>query len=225
MKLHRPLPALWRDEDGGPAIEFGLIAIILIFITFSILEFGFVLYQYNSADKATQMGARFAATSWPVAAGLESVDCRTSPGNTDPFGTPCQAGDNFGVVTCTSTACTCAGGLCPAEITGALRSNGNCPGGTEFGCIVERMQGVYRFLTPANVQIIYRDIPELRFKGRGYILNQNPTGGVVPEIEVRVVNLDIPLFVAGPIIGVTTLTMPTIRSTLIGEDMNSGAQS
>ena len=234
MNLHRPTRALWRDETGGPAVEFGFIAMFLIFITFAVLEFGFILYQYNSAEKATQMGARLAATSWPVAQGLESVDCRTS-NNTIPFGDPCQASDNFGVVTCNSGGCACSGGLCPAEITGTLRpsTDPNCidaaglgtVSGTEFGCIVQRMRGVYPFITPANVEIIYRDIPELRFKGRGYIAAQNPSGGVVPEIEVRVINLGINLFIAGPIVGIDTLTMPTIRSTLVGEDMNSGGQT
>ncbi len=230
---HHRLRAFSADERGGPAVEFALIAFPLLLLTFGILEFGFALYQWNAAEKATQLGARLAVASWPVASGLESVDC-TKPDFSN-LGNQCLASDTFGTITCTSNSttnrcadpdvsvtATCTGGYDPSST--ASRPAGALNGDAIFRNIWQRMCGVHPFITPANVQITYTDIPQLRFAGRGYT-SLLTAGGVVPEVEVRLRNMNFNFILAGPMIGLDTLPMPQTRATLIGEDMNSGPQS
>lgn len=218
----RTVAALWRNRSGAAAVEFAMIAILLFFFTFAIFEFGWGLWHFNSAEKATQLGVRLASTSWPVATGLELVDCKN---DNVAFGKNCNdaaaGGVTFGTVTCTGTSggvnCSKTGCTvfdCSKIVDGAGRN-------TSFTNIVTRMQGVYPLIERTNVQIIYRDVPALRWAGRSYDVDIFPAGGVVPEIEVRLVNMSIPLWLAGPIVGVTSIPMPTTRATAIGEDMNS----
>ena len=213
---HDHLHAFLADKGGGPAVEFALIAVPLLLITFGILEFGFALYQWNAAEKATQLGARLAVASWPIPNGLETVDCK----NTQNLGDTCAAGDSFGTITCTSSST----GACSAATASCSGGSGYSGARNDiFRNICARMQGVHPFITPQNVQISYTDIPQLRFAGRGYTSTLT-AGGVVPEIEVRLRNMNFNFVLAGPMFGVDTLPMPQTRATLIGEDMNSGPQ-
>src|SRR3954447_23988403 len=55
------------SEAGAAAVELAIIFPFLLMVTFGIIEFGFVLYQMNMAEKATQFGVRKAVTWDPVA--------------------------------------------------------------------------------------------------------------------------------------------------------------
>ena len=59
-----------RDDDGGVLIEFTLIFMLLVSTTFAVVDIGYALWQWNSAEKATQLGTRKAAVSYPVATNL-----------------------------------------------------------------------------------------------------------------------------------------------------------
>jgi len=51
----------WRGKQGGAAaVEFALIAILFFSLLLGILEFGRVLFTWNSAVEATRYGARVA---------------------------------------------------------------------------------------------------------------------------------------------------------------------
>lgn len=52
---------LWlKNQVGAAAVEFALIAIIFFSLLFGIIEFGRVLFTWNSAVEATRYGARVA---------------------------------------------------------------------------------------------------------------------------------------------------------------------
>ena len=60
---HRP----HRDQSGTTTIEFTLVTPVPA-LTFGLVDFGDMFWQYNSATKAAQLGARMAAVSDPVRA-------------------------------------------------------------------------------------------------------------------------------------------------------------
>src|SRR5436305_15081602 len=60
----------WRDEVGGPVVEAAIgVPIFLIFAMGSV-DYLWAHYQWTAATKAVEVGARLAAVSDPVAAGL-----------------------------------------------------------------------------------------------------------------------------------------------------------
>ncbi len=47
-----------RDQRGSPAVEFALIAPVLILLVFGIVQFGFAFYTYNEMLNGAREGAR-----------------------------------------------------------------------------------------------------------------------------------------------------------------------
>lgn len=214
-------PALFRrllgDQSGGPAIEFAFIALIMIFFTFGIMDMAWAWYQWNQAEKATQLGARLATVTWPIAQGLESFDCKAA----DPT---LEFGDD-----CPSATGAFGGGDQQVICTGSSDTTATCGDGfasrnAEFARIVTRMKAVYPLLTGDQVRIIYRDRPELRWAGRGYSTSLFPVGGVVAEITVELIDQRFNFFFIGPALGFNNIRMPAARATLISESMNSCGQ-
>ena len=50
-----------RDDDGAAAVEFGLIAPILVLLVFGIMSFGILFAQTLSLNNAARQGARYGA--------------------------------------------------------------------------------------------------------------------------------------------------------------------
>ena len=96
-----------RDTSGAAMVEFTVVMMLLLVLTFGIVDFGNALFQWNSAEKATQAGARAATISDPVASELATFDCDN---NSIPLGTPCRnGGDSFGTITCNGAGSSCGG--------------------------------------------------------------------------------------------------------------------
>ena len=57
------IQAFRNTSSGSTLIEFSILLPILLTMTFGIIDFGYVLHQYNNAQKATQAGVRLASTS------------------------------------------------------------------------------------------------------------------------------------------------------------------
>jgi Flp pilus assembly protein TadG len=185
-----------RDTSGGPMMEFTAVFMLLILLTGAIVDFGIALWQWNSAEKATQIGVRIAVITDPVVEELGTFDCNNG---SISLGTPCRlGGSSFGTISCTSTACSGTGSL-----------SGNTFDSTAFNTIVNRMQTVYGRIQPANVIIEYNDIG-LCFAGRG---------SPCPAVTVRLTALTIDFVMLNWIFG--THTMPDFRATLTGEDLSS----
>jgi Flp pilus assembly protein TadG len=47
-----------KDEDGSPAVEFALVAPILLLMVFGIVQFGFAFFTYNEMMNGAREGAR-----------------------------------------------------------------------------------------------------------------------------------------------------------------------
>ena len=50
---------LLRDRTGSGAAEFSLVLPLLILLLLGMIDTGRYMWEYNRAEKATQMGARF----------------------------------------------------------------------------------------------------------------------------------------------------------------------
>ena len=100
---------LASDERGGPAAEFALVLPLLIIFLFGIIDVGRLMWTWNRAEKATQMGARYAVVADMVPAGLATYSFSVSGGLVQGAAIP---ESSFGGATCVSPStgvvnCTC----------------------------------------------------------------------------------------------------------------------
>jgi Flp pilus assembly protein TadG len=54
-----------RSEEGAAAVEFALVAMILVVLLLGIMQFGYLFYQWNEITHAAREGARWAALEYP----------------------------------------------------------------------------------------------------------------------------------------------------------------
>lgn len=178
MKLFSRLA---HDENGGPAAEFALVLPVALLFLAGIIDVGRYMWTYNEAEKATQMGVRYAVTTDAVPSGLAGYSfaqsCSVTQGNqisTAQFpGMTCQGGGTVAAPTviCTfPTASSCAN---------AIPTTSNA---TAFGNIVSRMRLFKPDILPTQVNIRYSN------SGLGYA--GDPTGmDVAPLVTITVTGL------------------------------------
>ena len=162
------------NRTAASAAEFALVLPLLLLFIFGIIDVGRLMWEWNRAEKATQMGVRFAAVTDIVPSGLVNYDFTTQANVLQ--GAPVSS-VLFPGVSCTGTAttatCTCKG-TCVFPLT----SNA-----TAFNNIVTRMRRMEGRITPANVVIDY-DYSGLGFAG-------NPYGpDVAPIVTVRIRDME-----------------------------------
>jgi Flp pilus assembly protein TadG len=185
------LRPLLRCERGASASEFALVAPLLLIFLLGIIDVGRLMWTLNQAEKATQMGVRYAVVSNPVATmiNVNYVTAHAVPGG-DVVPTTF-----FNSAVCSSTSCTVSG------------SAANSRDGNAFDDIVEWMQKFYGGVTAPNVFVTYQNV------GLGY--SGNPHGpDVSPLTTVELRNLTFaPMLLFGG-----TLNLPTIKASLTYED-------
>ena len=163
---------LLRDERGGSAAEFALTLPLLLLLLFGIIDVGRFIYEYNMAEKATQMGVRYAVSTGVVPTGLSNYSFATGPSTPVPAGEPVPT-SYFSVATCSDTSCSCTGSAC-----GSLSAYSN----PNFRQIVDRMKIFYPYIGYNNVTVEYRNIG-LGFAG-------DPGGSdIAALVTVRLQNL------------------------------------
>ncbi len=182
-----------KDASGAVLIEHTLVFVMLMVLTFGLIEFGLVLYQYNAAETATSVGARFIATRGPMATGI--ADCGVTTNAS--AGTPCSSvsGSSSWSVTCNASA--------PAA---------ECDAGV-LNEMVAQMQLFAPNVEAQNVQVI------LRGAGLGFV----GRGAPVPMVTVRLTGMTYDYIAIDELLGFGTLVMPGFDATLVGEDINEGA--
>lgn len=186
--------SLFRDRRASSAAEFALVLPLLILFLFGILDVGRYMWALNSAEKAAQMGVRYAVVSDPVASVV----------NTDFVGGYSIPGGDvvpdsiFGSATCTNSGdCTVTGS---ASGVGARNS-------VAFDAIVAWMQRFYPDIQGSGVTVIYRNV------GLGY--SGDPTGpDVSPLTTIQLSGLQFRSLV---LFG-GSLTLPVITASLTLED-------
>lgn len=192
--MMRPF-AFIRDERGASAAEFALVLPLLLLLLLGILDAGRFMWEYNQAEKATQMGARYAIVTEMVPAGLETYSFAVSDGIL--AGNPVPLA-NFTTAVCNTSSCTCTGSACGAAGYDAAA----------FDAIVARMRYFYGPITDANVRVEYRNV------GLGYAGDPNGPD-VAPMVTVSLTNMTFqPLSTA--MLG--SITMPDFRASLTLED-------
>ena len=186
--------SLLRCRRASSAAEFALVLPLLILFLFGILDVGRYMWALNRAEKATQMGVRYAIVSDPVAnvINVDFVDDYSIPGG-DAVPTA-----TFGSATCTNTGnCT---------VTGSA-SGVNGRNAAAFDAIVAWMNKFYPELQASNVRVTYQNI------GLGY--SGDPTGpDVAPLVTVELINLRFPALV---LFG-GSADLPDIKASLTLED-------
>lgn len=212
------LQKIIRDDRGASMVEFSIIVSLFFVVLFGLIEFSLALYQWNSATKAVQLGARLAAVSSPVWNQLSDMSL---VGGTETLGDPVPAY----TVECvgSTSACTCiAGARCSGTNTynnaamnvlvygrDANVACGNVGAGGFLG-----MCDVYNPITPANVKVTYEN------SGLGFL---GHPAGTVPTITVEVTGMSYQFIFLGGLMGFGITSMPDFKVTMTGEDLNLAA--
>ncbi len=208
---------LAQDQRGAAAVEVAIVFGVLLVLTVALFEFALALWQWNSAEKATQLGVRYAVESDPVATAFTSYSGVTD-GNFQP-GTSLDTSKVAAfTVRCTSSGCICPGGC------GAFGGN---PGwdAVAFDAIALKMRGIFPRIQRENVVVEYRHVG-MGFAGR-------LGGDLVPTVTLELQGLTFDFLLLsflGPMLyGATTMPagfpMPSFAATLTGEDLASAGPS
>ncbi|MDX8455535.1 TadE/TadG family type IV pilus assembly protein [Mesorhizobium sp. VK9D] len=195
-------------------VEAAIAMTLLLVLTLGFVDFGYAWYQWNAATKAVEVGARRASVSTPVAPEIATAGTATTPGN------PILVGDYDYICNGATSTCTCTGSGCVAAtftlanfnliFRGDAVGTGICPplaAGQRSG-----MCHFFPMLQPANVVIRYTAT------GLGY---QTRPSGAVPTIAVSLQNVNFQFFFLGGLLGFNNITMPSMLSTVTGEDLKS----
>jgi Flp pilus assembly protein TadG len=212
----------WREETGAAMIELTIAAVLLLTLVLGFVDFGNLFYQWNAANKAVQVGARLASISDPVPGQL--LDETTTAPSTADVGNQVPAGSYDYVCTTTNawaTTCTCNAttlGTCPASTDVTPNAfqriyfgdDGRC-GGSVSGR--PGMCDFFPALKPSEVKIEY--------VATGLDYWTRP-GGPIPTIKVSLMNVPFKFFFLSGLLGFANITMPSMLSTVTGEDLCSG---
>jgi len=205
---------LLRANSASTAAEFAMVLPVLLILLFGVIDTGRFLYEYNEAEKATQVGARVATVTNVLSpelrdenyAGQSVGGTLIGPGDRIPAGA-------LGKLTCTSASCTCATAPCPSGV-------GTVDTTTFNDVLVARMQQIYPAIQAENVEVSY--------SGSGLGIAADPSGSGGPEqiqisplITVTLRDVDF-----HPITSLlfATIHMPSFSTTLTAEDA-SGSYS
>jgi hypothetical protein len=212
------LRRLVRDTQGAVLVEVTITLILMFVFILGSIEFLFVFYQWNAASKAVQIGARLAAVSDPVAAGLNSlssavVSAWLPPGSDMPRY----------VVRCSgrTATCTCSGACPPgamnyssAAMSAIVFGRGSTSCSDATAPYNTGMCDIFQRITPANVIITYTQTG-LGFTGR--------PGGPVPTITISIEDLPFQFLFVGKLLGLSDIQMPASQTSITAEDLSSRA--
>ena len=196
-----------RDRHGASAAEFALVLPLFLLFLIGMIDAGRYVWEFNQAEKATQIGARWAAATDVIPSGLSSYSFAISGGIPQGTVVPQSA---FGGIWCGSNgtvSCTC-------------KDNGACAFGTAanataFQNLVDRMAQIYPNIGAQNVRVDY-DWSGLGFSG-------DPNGpDVAPLVTVSLRDATFQPITTMLFSG--TLPIPSASYTLTMED-GSGTNS
>ena len=193
-------------------VEMTIAIVLLLTLTLGFVDFGNAYYQWNAATKAVQAGARMASISNPVAAAIADAGPATVPGGSVPAGSYDYLCDG------SASTCACTGANCVAGAWVAANFNRIYAGDDGIcGPVAGSRPGMCDFfpaLEPENVVVRYTA------SGLGY---QTRPNGSIPTITVSLQNVTFQFFFLNGLMGFTNITMPSMLSTVTGEDLKSTA--
>lgn len=183
-----------KSKDGYAGFEFTLLLPLLLIFLLGFIDAARAIWTWNRAEKATQMGVRYAVATDMVASGLADY-LFTQSGI--PQGQPIPTSAFVGV-TCNSVGCTNKGAGPPPGFNT-----------TAFNNIVRRMRVFMPEITAANVVVEYDN------SGIGYAGDPNAPD-VAALTTVRLTGMRFQPLTTFAFR--TTLRMPSFRSALTMED-------
>jgi hypothetical protein len=212
------LISLQRDETGAVLVEISILLPIVVGILCGSIDVLYALYQWNAAAKAVEVGARIAAVSDPVAAGLNDLSNQVVlSGSVASRGLM-----PWFTITCDGSAevCSCSG-TCPGISANSYnttamnriifgRGSTSCTDATSY--YTSGMCDILPSLTAANVRIVYTQT------GLGYA---GRPGGPVPTITVSLHDLKFQFFFLSYLLG-RSIPIPAMTTTITAEDLCSG---
>lgn len=210
MKTRDLLGRLIGSSRGAGAAEFALVLPILLLFLFAIIDIGRLFYEVNRAEKATQMGARYAIVTDTIPAKIADADyVGTVTCDADNNGTyeTCTKGAfikdpaALATVTCTSTGCL--------PTSSATTMN---PGA--FTKLRDRMKAFDPAIADSNIT--------LSFRGSGLGYAGDPIGmDVIPLVTVELSGLR---FTPITFLSLISIPLPSASTTLSAES-SAGTQS
>lgn len=197
------MPEIQIGARGSTAAEFALVLPLMLILILGLIDAGRFVWTCNRAEKATQMGARFAIATDVIPKGLINYSFSVSDGipqggsiSQDKFGgASCISTDNASAATSASCSCT---GTCPD--LGEADVNA-------FNNILRRMRDFMPELKADQVQIDYA------YSGLGYAGDPNGMD-VAPIVKVSLRNIG---FNAGFLPGLS-IDLPAFTAALTIED-------
>lgn len=208
MNWSPPRRPMLADRRGSGTAEFALVLPLLIIFLLGIVDIGRVMWVANMAEKATQMGARYAIVTNVLPTQLSGADYTNVVAcdpNEDLVLDACKTGDfivstaALGTLSCTNVACTCT----PAN---------SCPSGATIDPLAFQklglwMRNFYPDAADGNVVVIFR--------GSGLGFAGDPTGmDVVPLVTVKLTGLS---FAPVSLFKFVSFTLPSFATTLTDE--------
>jgi len=178
---------LLKDDDGASFVEFTVVFPLLFMATLGLVDLGLLMFGWSDANRAVQLGVRYAATRDPVATG---IDGPIDPTNASiPTGTYCtdSAGNTFCILKPTYR-CSGATGKCTA-ISGV--GNEKPIDMTKFGDLVTLMRPFVRTLNNSQVVVTYAPLQQ------GYVGRTSTPMNVTVAFNC----VGQPLYFAGALLG------------------------
>lgn len=164
-----------RDRHASSAAEFALVLPLLIIFLFGIIDVGRLMWTWNRAEKATQMGVRYAVATDMIPNGLAAY---SFVGGTITQGDPIPE-SAFGGASCSlsggAVSCSCnTGATCPSTL---VSDSANAL--TAFNNVVARMSLFMPEITADKVKIEYQ------YSGLGFAGDPNGSD-VSPLVKVSI---------------------------------------
>jgi len=204
--MMRRLASLVHDTRASSAAEFAMVLPLLLIFLLGIVDVGRLMWTWNRAEKATQMGVRYAVATDMVPNGLSSYSFVVSGGLTQ--GDPIPQ-SSFGGASCIinggAVSCSCkTGATCPSPL---VSSSANAL--TAFNGIVNRMRLFMPEIASTNVTVDYD------YSGLGYAGDPNGSD-VSPLVKVSLKQLTFRPMLLMLFRG--TITLPSFSAALTMED-------
>ena len=207
----RLLKRLLRSTSGSSAAEFAIVLPLFLILFLGMIDAGRFLWQYNLAEKASQVGARTAIVTNVLSSGLKDEDytgqtidgVKILPGGAIPA-------DALGTMVCTSSGCTCdttKGAVAPCPDPGTFDSD------TFNNVLLARMQAIDPAIKAEN--LVVRD------SGSGLGFAETGQMEISPMTTVTLTGLQ---FTPITSFLLAQITMPDLSATLTSEDA-SGSYS
>jgi hypothetical protein len=182
---------------------------LFLILLLGMIDAGRFLWQYNQAEKATQVGARMAIVTDVLSSGLKDADYTcTDPAKCTPLILPGGSipASELGTIKCTSTSCTCETDPCPSDL-------GTFDSDTFNNVLLARMQQIDPAIKAENLVV--------RYSGSGLGSAQTGQMEISPLTTVTLTGMK---FTPITSFLLADISMPDLSATLTSEDA-SGSYS